>query len=74
MNIAPSSNKHSCETCSHFYCSHAQLGQPYPEWCCTKGHWHGLTCKEDFDSILITNDCIDYNTKNTTHEFRKLNQ
>jgi len=52
--------KHSCENCKHFYYSPPQIGQPYPEFACTKQHWDGVGSKEEQDYLSEENDCIDF--------------
>lgn len=59
----------SCSTCSFFWHEGPSSDQPYPEFTCTKGHWGGIWCQEEQDSLLLENNCPDFEiigTKNTT--------
>ena len=51
---------HSCSNCKFFYYSAPQIGQPYPEFTCTKGVWDGICSKEEMDSLSEPNDCKDF--------------
>jgi hypothetical protein len=52
--------EHTCSNCEYFYSCGPRWDQPYPEFTCTKGHWEGISCKEDEDSLYEENDCPDF--------------
>jgi hypothetical protein len=54
----------SCINCKYYYFAAPQHGQPYPEFSCTKGHWGGLSCKEDYDELFNEIDCKDFTPRN----------
>lgn len=49
-----------CESCSSLWFFSGDITQPYPEFCCTKGHWDAI---ENPDTLLDIIDCNDYTLK-----------
>ena len=50
----------SCSECKHFNYQPPYIEQPHPELWCDKGHWHGITCKEDHDALIQQIECVDF--------------
>lgn len=50
----------SCINCKSYYFAAPQHDQPYPEFACLKGHWDGISCKEDYDELFNEINCEDF--------------
>jgi len=57
LNIAA---EHSCIKCENYYFAAPRHDQPYPEFCCTKGHWDGISSREEYDELFNEIDCKDF--------------
>jgi hypothetical protein len=63
INKDVSDAEQSCINCKHYYFAAPQHDQPYPEFACLKGHWDGISCKEQYDDLFNKIDCDDFISK-----------
>ena len=64
----------SCSNCNYFHHIGGGIDQPYSEFSCMKGHWDGISSKEDYDELLKDARCVDFLSINTnvTEKFYQL--